>query len=139
MPGLSTPSKEPTELVGWKRWDSPRRNLIPNPVRGDNHNRCQTPLQRPYLGRQRSTHKYTQIRNNELADLKWKIPAYSSLKLWSRGTTLALTRLFIAMFAIAASSQQSPSSPCTIRKGNLYFTESLSSRGLFTFNPDHNY
>jgi hypothetical protein len=57
MPGLSTPSKEPTELIGWKRWDSPRRNLIPDPARGDNHSRSQTPLQRPYPGRQRSTHK----------------------------------------------------------------------------------
>jgi hypothetical protein len=61
MPGLSTPSKEPTELIGWKRWDSPRRNLIPDPARGDYHSRSQTPLQRPYLGRQRSTHKYTQV------------------------------------------------------------------------------
>jgi hypothetical protein len=58
---MSTPSKEPTELIGWKRWDSPRRNLIPDPARGDNHNRSQTPLQKPYLGRQRSTHKYTQV------------------------------------------------------------------------------
>jgi hypothetical protein len=61
MPELSTPSKEPTELIGWKRWDSPRRNLIPDPARGDNHNRSQTPIQRPYLGRQGSTHKYTQV------------------------------------------------------------------------------
>jgi hypothetical protein len=31
MPGLSTPSKEPIEIIGWKRWDSPRKNLIPDP------------------------------------------------------------------------------------------------------------
>jgi hypothetical protein len=55
MPGLSTPSKEPTELIDWKRWDSPRSNLTPDPARGDNHNRSQAPLQRPYLGRHRST------------------------------------------------------------------------------------
>ncbi len=40
-----------TELIGWKRWDSPRRNQIPDPARGDYHNRSRTPLQRPYLGR----------------------------------------------------------------------------------------
>jgi hypothetical protein len=28
MPGLSTPSKEPIELIGWNWWDTPKWNLI---------------------------------------------------------------------------------------------------------------
>ncbi len=63
--------------------------------------------------------KYIKQKNKKETDLKWKMPAYSSLKLWSSGTTLARTRLFIAMFAMAASSQQSPSSPWSIKKGNV--------------------
>ena len=61
MPGLSTPSEEPTELIGWKRWDSPRRHLIPDPARGDYHNRSRTPPKRPNLGHRRSTHKYKKV------------------------------------------------------------------------------
>ena len=57
--------------------------------------------------------KCTVFVRHVLFDLKWKMPAYSSEKLWSSGTTLALTLLFMAILARAASSQQSPSSPCT--------------------------
>jgi hypothetical protein len=58
---MSTPLKMPIELIRWKRWDSPKRNLIPDPASGDYHNWSRTPLQRPYLGRRRSTHEYTQV------------------------------------------------------------------------------
>ncbi len=63
MPGLSTPPKEPIEIIGWNWW-----NLIPDPIRGDYHNyNCsRTPPMRSYLGHRRSTHKYTQERIQEI-------------------------------------------------------------------------
>lgn len=42
------------------------------------------------------------------------MPAYSSEKLWSFGTTLNKSLLFIVKFAKAAKSQQSPNSPFNI-------------------------
>ena len=46
---------------------------------------------------------------------KWKMPAYSSPKPWSVGTTLAITYSFSVSEAMAANNQQSPG-----RTGRLF-------------------